>query len=328
MSPYRRNVIVGATVLVAMLILGWMILKFGGGMASPFAPEQIPVTFTTARADGVSDGSAILYRGVESGRVVRLTLSPDQKSVTINALINQHPALPGNVIGVIRNQSLLGTGAAIVLELKDTEPSGVIQRGQMIEARFVGLEVLPPEFADLATELRATVRQFRDSNLVNHIDAEVRRAGELIESLKKWTDDPALRQDLEKTLANVRTATETANRVAANLESFSQKLEKLSDETTVTVTQARTTITRSEEQVMSLSTQVGQRLQQTAVLLEQFQSIAAKIDNGQGTAGQLVNDKRLYESLVDTSRELNATIKDLKRLVEQWEQEGISFKLK
>ena len=36
----------------------------------------------------------------------------------------------------------------------------------------------------------------------------------------------------------------------------------------------------------------------------------------------------LYESLLDTSRELNMTIKDFKRLVEQWEQEGVSFKLK
>ena len=42
----------------------------------------------------------------------------------------------------------------------------------------------------------------------------------------------------------------------------------------------------------------------------------------------LVNDPKLYQSLVDNSRELNATILDLKRLVEQWEQEGVSFKLK
>ena len=36
-----------------------------------------------------------------------------------------------------------------------------------------------------------------------------------------------------------------------------------------------------------------------------------------------MNDPKLYETLVDTSQELNATIKDLKRLVQQWEQESI-----
>ena len=55
--------------------------------------------------------------------------------------------------------------------------------------------------------------------------------------------------------------------------------------------------------------------------------VLQKINSGKGTAGQLVNDPKLYESLVDSSQELNATIKDLKRLVQQWEQEGISLKM-
>jgi phospholipid/cholesterol/gamma-HCH transport system substrate-binding protein len=62
-------------------------------------------------------------------------------------------------------------------------------------------------------------------------------------------------------------------------------------------------------------------------LLQQFQQIAQKINAGQGTAGQLVNDPQLYQSLVATTQELNATIADLKRLVEQWEQEGVSLKV-
>ena len=73
---------------------------------------------------------------------------------------------------------------------------------------------------------------------------------------------------------------------------------------------------------------MGDRLTQIAKLLDQFQSVAEKIDKGQGSAGALVNDPRLYESLLDTSRELNLTIKDFKRLVEQWEQEGVSLKVK
>ena len=59
-----------------------------------------------------------------------------------------------------------------------------------------------------------------------------------------------------------------------------------------------------------------------------MQSILGKVDKGQGTAGQLVNDPRLYQSLVDTSRELNATVADLKRLIEQWEEEGVDLHLK
>ena len=69
------------------------------------------------------------------------------------------------------------------------------------------------------------------------------------------------------------------------------------------------------------------RLEQVSRTLDHFQSISAKIDNGNGTAGQLINDPKLYQALVDSATQLNATIADLSRLVEQWEQEGISFKL-
>ena len=58
-----------------------------------------------------------------------------------------------------------------------------------------------------------------------------------------------------------------------------------------------------------------------------MQSIANKIDKGDGTAGKLVNDPKLYEGLSDSAAELHLTIKDLRRLIQQWEQEGVPFKL-
>ena len=64
-------------------------------------------------------------------------------------------------------------------------------------------------------------------------------------------------------------------------------------------------------------------------MVAKVQSVAAKVDKGEGSAGQLVNDPRLYESLVDTSRGVERDrYKALKRLVEQWEKEGLSVKTK
>jgi phospholipid/cholesterol/gamma-HCH transport system substrate-binding protein len=92
-------------------------------------------------------------------------------------------------------------------------------------------------------------------------------------------------------------------------------------------TDASLTLTRTGTRVDELSKELGGRLEQLAVVLDRFQSVAGKIDKGEGTAGKLINDAKLYESLVDTSQELNLTIKDLRRLVEQWEQEGVTLKL-
>jgi phospholipid/cholesterol/gamma-HCH transport system substrate-binding protein len=326
-SPYRRNILVGVVVLGALIFLGWMILKFGDQPAKLFAKPTMPIYFTALRADGVAEGSPVLYQGVNVGRITGVKRSENGKDVTIDAQVDVAPPLPSNVEGAIIAQSVLGAGAGISLQLLGPEPMGQLTEKTTLTARYVGLALFPSTFEGLAGELRTTAIQFRESRILDHLDQQVLKAGEVMDSVKSLLDDKEMRADLKTSLANVRTATETANRIGTNLEKFSTELEKLGKEANATVGQARVTLTKADEQVADLTKQVGQRLTQVAKLLETFQSISAKIDKGQGTAGQLVNDQRLYESLVQTSRELNATVKDLKRLVEQWEEEGISFKL-
>src|SRR5207253_1450871 len=123
------------------------------------------VHFVTDRADGVADGSPISYLGVESGHVTTVRIATDDRQkVLIDGQVNVEPAIPANVRGVIKTTSLLGSGAAIAL-VTDGAPSGQkIAKDQVIEARFVGFgELLPPEFSQLASELAATAKQFRES---------------------------------------------------------------------------------------------------------------------------------------------------------------------
>ena len=320
---------VGATVLLAMGVLGWMILQFGGHVITPFTVAKTRLMFTTDRSDGLSDGSPVVYRGVNVGQVIGVRLDPDQQHVHVMAEVASRPPLPGNVRAFIKTTGLIGGGSQLVLELDGDKPVGALTNNQEIQTRFVGLsDFLPPEFALLADDLRKTSQQFRESKLIEHLDEQVQRAGKMMESIQQIVDDPKMRKDLQDSIANMHTATETVNRIGNNIENFTKDLQKLSNDTSGAIGDTRVTIQKAQAHVDEISKQLADRLQQISVLLTQFQSIAGKIDKGEGTAGQLVNDPKLYQSQVDTSRELNATISDLKRLVEQWEQEGVSFKLK
>src|SRR5581483_6181602 len=175
-------------------------------------------------------------------------------------------------------------------------------------------------FAELATELRLTAKQFRESNVVLHMDEQLQHLGQVIDSVKGYIDDPKIRDDLKQSVANLRTATEKADKIGDNLDQFTQHLDQLSTET-------RGAIQKTQSHIDDISKSTGDRLVQLAASLDQLQQIVQKINQGKGTAGQFVNDPKLYESLVDTTQELNLTIKDLKRLVEQWEQEGVSLKM-
>jgi phospholipid/cholesterol/gamma-HCH transport system substrate-binding protein len=321
MTANRRNFLVGVTVLGGLFVLARMILKFSGQSARLFAEKQFAITFVVPRADGLAEGSPILYRGVDVGQVTGLRRAENQREVIVEANIDEKPPLPANLEGTVRLQALLGAGAGINLELTDEDPRGELKPGAQLKAKYVGLDLIPPEFASLARDLEETSRQFRESGLIDNLNKTVTSAGKTMDSVDKLVSDPAMRENIEVTLKNLRTASESATRIGADLEKITGNLDEVSVEATATIKEAR-------ENVNKLSGQMSDRLEQVAKLLENFQSISAKVNEGQGTAGLLVNDPKLYESLVDTSQELNATITDLKRLVEQWEQEGVALKLR
>ena len=308
MNPRRRNVIVGLVVLVGMGIVTWMVLLFAGRLARVIAAPGLPISMKADRADGVSDGSAIYFLGVPAGRVTGVKRSPDNLSVVINAEVNKQPPLPANVRAMIRTQSAFGNAAAISLELTGP-PTGTLEGGALLEADYEGGSLIPKQFTQLAEDVR---RQ----QLVQHLDETVlsvrqqpERAGLLLESVQKLIGDEKLRDDLRASLANIRVATESATRVGANLEQFSTKIQRVGDQTGETMSDVRVA-------VIKLGT-----------VLDHFESVSSKIDQGKGTAGLLVNDPKLYQGLVDTTKELNLTVADLQRVVRQWEQEGVSLRL-
>ena len=321
MSPYRRNILVGVTVLIALITLGWMILKFGDRPVRMFSTPTMPVYFTGDRADGLGEGSNITYDGVIVGRIKQVKRQEDGKGVVIAAELDTKPPLPSNVHGEIVMMSALGGTSTMMLQVDGGSPQGTLGPGMTLRSRFLGLQFLPPEFAELARELKMTTTQFRESKLVLHLDEQVQKAGQVLDSANTLVGDPKLREEVKTAVTNIRSASETINRM-------STKLDKLADDAQATMTDVRHSVKTTSTDVETLSKQASDRLEQISKTLDHFQSIAAKIDNGQGTAGQLVNDPKLYQALVDSTKELNMTITDFKRLVEQWEQEGISFKLK
>src|SRR4051812_23679743 len=116
MPPHRRNVVVGAVVLLGLGALGWMSLQFANkGFAALFT-KGTEVTLVSPRGDGVAEGSPVQYLGVNVGQVRDLKLNPDGTGVIITMIINEGNSVPENVQGTIKPAGLLGTTANIGLE--------------------------------------------------------------------------------------------------------------------------------------------------------------------------------------------------------------------
>jgi len=351
MTAFKKNLMVGITVLLALILLGWMILRFSDAPFRLFAKAQMPISLEAPSADGVSEGTSIYYLGVSVGRVTKIDRSQDLRSVWMQALID--PPVPANVEGRIRTQ-LFGGGASISLILvpdtadglaagttrpssspstmsQNVEPRGELKANSRIRAIFVGVDILPKEFTDLSQELRRTSEQFRESQLVPKLatavdtfKTNIDKAGNLIDSMNKLVGDEKAQKSIHDAIANFRDTSETASRVAKKIEALTDKADTRFDEVAGNTNKLLTTAQGRVDEIGKL---LGDRLLQIAKTLEQFEAITRKINEGQGTAALLLNDPALYENLLDVSKEMKLTISDLKRLVEQWEQEGVPFKL-
>ena len=343
MSAKSRNLLVGVTVLVAATVFGWMILEFGSKSVGLFTPPQVMVQFDAARVDGLSEGSPVTFEGVVVGRIDSLIRKPGGEGVTINAVLDTQPPVPKNIHGEIITTNLIGGGSTMTIELglDPAKPEtlavmpGPDEQYPLLKAQYVGLKLnlLPPGTSDAITQISSAAsaisdfgHQVRDQNLVLHLDEAVRnindkanQAGKVLDSIQNVIGNDQAQADLHEVIADAR-------KTFANLAKMSADLPKLSRQAQQVLSDAHDTIHSAQASIDDLHRQLGETLMSASKVLDNIDELATKINKGQGTAGMLVNDPKLYEALVIDLQQLNADELTLARVLQQWEQEGISLK--
>jgi phospholipid/cholesterol/gamma-HCH transport system substrate-binding protein len=100
------------------------------------------------------------------------------------------------------------------------------------------------------------------------------------------------RKRLERIMFNVESITETFRKNDENISNIINNFSRISD------TLARANLAGTLANVNNV--------------LSRMDAITAKIDNGQGSIGLLLNDKKLYDNLDKSAAQLNALIEDMK----------------
>lgn len=82
----------------------------------------------------------------------------------------------------------------------------------------------------------------------------------------------------------------------------------------------------SREHVDVLAGKLANDADELSLLLTALQRVAAKIDSGEGTAGRLINDPRLYREFVETAEQMTLLMTDMRELVQQWKDQGVTVR--
>ena len=284
-----------AVIAITLMILGFNFLK---GKNLFKKNDDIYAVFP--KVTGLANSSPVFLNGLQVGMVTAI----EEKSrnindgivVTIN--LSRQIDIPKSSLAYV-NTDLLGVSSLVVEPGKGTD---YIQTGDTLSSMIkIGL------MDEISAGVNPALTSL-DGTLVS-LDSLIQVAGAYF--------DPATKNNFHKIVANLSAASASLNTLIAaqnsslnktlgNLESFTGNLAGNNEKITNTLGNLEKTTdqlanAKLEETIASL--------QKT---IEGLNGVVAKANNKDGSLGLLLNDKKLYNNLENTSRSLNILLDDLR----------------
>ena len=281
-----REIQVGATVLVALGITLW-----GVTWLKQFSlARRVRVWHVTfPQTGGLSTSDEVQVNGLRKGNVQNVALINDHVSVDL-ALASDITLTTDSYVAV-RNVGLMGE-KVIAVDLhssgrpytaSDTIP-GIYEKG--IPEVMAGVGGTIDAITELATQLKALADAMDKNGNLTQTLANFHTTSE---DLKAAVTEN--RAQLRQTLANLNAASRTAKALTTDREA-----------------ELRHALESFERSATGLE-RLTVRLDSLRLSL---QSVAGKVDRGDGSLGKLVNDPKLYEDARQTLTELKTLIADIK----------------
>jgi len=361
MKEHTRNVAVGLTVLVALIMFGGMILMFAG------LPELLQtgrvLTLKFPSTGGARVGEWVYMSGIQVGKItsVKFAGNDPRQGVIFSCRIDSNIEIPGNIEPTITSHVF---GGGTYLELQPTGPARYDKAtGKKIEylpvdwpeplkGRRISPGLLPDEltegfksFSKLADSLNSLVAApaaqpaSRPGQTQPASMPATATLGETLASFKRALDDlhemlgqKDNQDNFKKTLAGLADAAGKASASMDALKSFAETTQKQADKTLAAASQAvekvGTLAGNTDRRIGEISGQIVKDAEQLSKVLDSINRIATKMDSGEGTIPKLLNDPKLYDNFLQASKQLSELAAELRVLVRQWEKEGIPLKVK
>ena len=288
----KRNRIVGLFVMVAFVAFGVFLWRFRDLPLFVSRFESFNVLVYFPEVPGVQKDTPVNYCGYQVGRVMKVApprVRGQSHQVGVSiAIDNEYSDIPNDVKFIVMKRGL-GSSYIKISDVSLDEPTGFLQDETVLDGSVsMASDFFPPEVQEAMPDLVDAV-----ANLTYNINLVI--------------GDQENQANIKKTLGNIETA-------AAQLQGTLKSVENFSNQSTQTVRELGVHITGLSESL-------------EAALLETRQ-LMAKITSGEGTAGKLVNDGRLYENLLESSQELKMLLEQLKKWADDIQQDGVKVRTK
>ena len=256
---------------------------------------------------GIQDAAPVSINGLNVGKVTDMRfVNKNSAKILIEFTISDPVFIPSNSVARIFSLDLLGTkNVEIVLgdSKSEAEDGDTLIGGSQISlSDEVNKQIAPVKLKaeNLLSSLDTMVTVLHsvfNADTRRNLIASFESIHTTLSNLENTTYNVdtlvyGQRKRLERIMFNVESITENFRKNDENISSILSNFSKLSD------TLAKANLAGTLANVNNV--------------LARMDAITTKIDNGQGSIGLLINDKKLYDNLDKSAAQLNSLITDMK----------------
>lgn len=251
---------------------------------NPFKEQGYSIHARLGSAQGLRNGSAVELAGVKVGAIDIIRIEENQAVADLSMKPGFEIPLDSSV--VVASRGLLGD---TILKITTGVAPDHLQEGDWIEAAKP-----PPSIADLQGQL---------GTIATDIQA-------ITGSLRTMLDSDETRGSVTAILRNVEGLTgefeQITRRNGEDLDAVIENMRRLTESLAEIIDESRPDIAGELDAIREATDTLNSGLQRV-------ESIASKIDEGEGTIGQLVNDDTLIRSVNDTVADIGDLVASVNR---------------
>ena len=248
-----------------------------------------------AKVDGLSVSNPVTLNGFKIGKVQTINFNPNNtKELLVDIVIENDVVFPKTSIAELYETGLIG-GKAIAIIPDYSNDSTIAVDGDLLRG------AIKPGLTELVNQILPQVQL--------QIEAVMKNAEIVLGNINTLFDD--------ETKEELKNSIQDFSNLTNNLSETSQKISELISQNSNNITDALTDFKVVSSNMKSISNSISSDdinsiTSNLNELVNNLNTISVKLANSDGTAGQLINDKSIYENLEKASRELNILIEDIK----------------
>jgi phospholipid/cholesterol/gamma-HCH transport system substrate-binding protein len=320
----RRNIVVGVFVIVGAVAFGWLIFRFGEVPTVVSEMRSFPVYVQFPSAPGVQQDTPVRFCGYQIGSVTHVQppaeledLNTGQRyhqTVCIISINNRYNDVPSNVKVKLMTRGLGSSYIELQLDparlpAPPTDPNRPETQYLVRGTRLQGSTGMTSEFFPEESQQKLNF-------LVEDIRAFIANLNTVIGDEQNQGNIKAILANVADASQGLSDAVDAAETTMAEAQATLTEYKELAAAGQGTLKDADVQIERLVASMVSTSAEVSSAISQLRLAME-------KVNAGQGTAGRLISDARLYEGLLETVDQLNVILEDIRETLDTVSEKGL-----